>query len=348
MQRISVMIAFFNEAENIGPLRERITKMSSTLDAELELVLVDDHSTDASSAMARRWAEEEPGIHYLRLSHRCGPHAAMAASLTKCTGDCAIMTAADLQDPPELIPRLVEHWQEGNDVVLACRSQPASQSLILGWLGNLFYFLCRIGGLPNMPKRGVDFALIDRRVIDAYHTIPEKTSNIVAMMLWMGFRQSSFEYVKQPRHAGHSKWNMRSKIRLAIDTFVSFSRAPTWLMGGGGLLALGIGTLQAIWMAVSSFRGHSPESWSVVLLVILMMGGFQLIMLGVLGEYLSRALDEARGRPQFMLEEYLPPREMRARRAPQELSSKGVSTTENGDAPPGTAEVRTPESELDA
>lgn len=342
MQRISILIAFFNEEENMDPLRHRITEMTAALDPDVEVVLVDDHSTDAGPAMARRWSEEVPGIHYLRLSHRCGPHAATAASLTKCTGDCAIMMAADLQDPPELIPKLVEHWQAGSDVVLACRAESPSRSIILAWLGRLFYWICRVGGLPNMPKRGVDFALIDRRVIDAYLTIPEKTSNLMGLILWMGFQQTSIEYVKQPRHAGRSKWNMRSKIRLAVDTFVSFSRTPTWMMAGGGLLALMIGCAQIVWMAISSSRGQTPETWSVILLVVLLMGGFQLVMLGVLGEYLSRALDEARGRPQFLLEEYLPPREMRVQRTRQRLSSKGVSTTENGGEPSST-ESRTRE-----
>ena len=149
--------------------------------------------------------------------------------------------------------------------------------------------------LPQMPAQGADFLLMDRKVVDAYNSIREKNTSFLAMILWLGFRQTFIEYVKQARHAGVSKWNLSKKIKLFIDSLVSFSYAPIRLMSAVGVGASLLGMLYAAVVVVNALRGDPVNGWSSIMVVVLLLGGFQMVMLGILGEYLWRAFDEARG-----------------------------------------------------
>ena len=171
----------------------------SPLDVETEFVLVDDHSTDASGEVARAWVAEQPRTTYIRLSRNCGSHAAIAAGMKHSTGDCAVIMAADLQDPPDVIPKLLDRWREGNDVVWACRSERIGETLATRAASGAYYRLMQWMALPEMPAKGADFLLVGRKVIDACNAISEKHTSLLAMILWMGFRQTSVEYVKEAR-----------------------------------------------------------------------------------------------------------------------------------------------------
>jgi dolichol-phosphate mannosyltransferase len=174
--------------------------------------------------------------------------------------------------------------------------------------------------LPEMPVKGADFLLMDRKVIDAYNAIPEKNTSFLAMILWLGFRQTSIEYVKQERHSGRSKWSLSRKFKVFIDSFISFSYAPIRLMSLAGAAIGLLGFLYALVVVFNAIRGFPIEGWSSLMVVVLMLGGFQLLMLGVLGEYLWRAFDEARGRPRYVIEEY------------RRLAGQGAPAALNGDA----------------
>jgi len=308
MNTISVIIPFFNEAENLPELRSQLrTTLTSQLNAQAELVLVDDHSSDGSDEYARSWASDGPVVKYLRLARNSGSHAAVAAGLQHCTGDCAIMMAADLQDPPEVILQLLEPWRAGNDVVWAGRSAREGESLITLAAARIYYRLMRLLALPDMPATGADVVLLDRKVIDAYNTIPEKHTSLPAMILWMGFRQTAIAYVKQARHAGRSKWTLAKKIKLFIDSIVSFSYVPIRFMSLLGLLMAISGFLYALAVVIGRLTGSvtAGTGFAALMTVLLVGQGAILLMLGILGEYLWRTFDEARGRPRYIIEEYV-------------------------------------------
>ena len=307
MPRVSILTAFLNEESNLPLLRERVTAALKQAGLEYDIVLIDDHSTDGSPVVAKAWAATDPNVQYIRLSRNYGSHAAYSAGLCKCRGDCAILLAADLQDPPEMIAELLEHWRAGYEVVWATRSARDGEAWHTKLFARVYYTMMRRFALPDMPKKGADFLLMDRKVIDAYNAIPEKNTSFLAMILWLGFRQTSIEYVKQARHSGTSKWSISKKIKLLIDSMVSFSYAPIRLASLSGIFVSLAGFLYALVVIGNALAGNPTQGWSSLMVVVLLLGGFQLLMLGVFGEYLWRAFDEARGRPRYIVEEYVPP-----------------------------------------
>jgi glycosyltransferase involved in cell wall biosynthesis/carbonic anhydrase/acetyltransferase-like protein (isoleucine patch superfamily) len=301
---LSIITFFLNEADNLPHLKERLFSVLDRSEMETECVLVDDHSTDASREIALRWVAERPRTTYLRLSRNFGSHAAIAAGLKYATGDCAVVMAADLQDPPEVIPALLERWREGNDVVWACRSGRAGESPATRAASKIYYRLMRWFALPEMPAEGADFVLLGRSVIDAYNAIAEKHTSVFAVILWMGFRQSSVAYVKQARHAGQSRWTPAKKLRLAIDSIVSFSDLPIRALSLLGLLMATGGLLYGAIVVVGRLSGRAiaGTGFAALMTALLVGQGLILIMLGILGEYLWRTFDQVRGRPKFIIE----------------------------------------------
>lgn len=306
MSRISIVTAFLNEAATLPAFRARVQDVLNDLSVEHEIVLVDDRSTDRSYEIAYDWAIEDPNVQCIRLSRNCGSHAAFSAGLKCCTGDCAILLAADLQDPPEVIPELLQQWAAGNDVVWAVRSGREGE----GWTTKLFsrayYWLMRLM-LPEMPATGADFLLMDRKVVEAYNAIPEKNTSFLAMILWVGFRQTSIEYVKQARRAGRSKWTFSKKLKLLIDSLVSFSYAPIRLMSLAGFGMATCGFLYALVVIIGRLAGWivAGTGFAALMTVLLVGQGAIMTMLGVLGEYLWRTFDESRGRPRYIIEEHV-------------------------------------------
>jgi len=306
--KISVITAFMNEAANLPAFRERVVRVAEGLDAELKVVLVDDHSTDESPEVAKAWAAEDPRVAYLRLSRNCGSHAAFSAGLAEATGDCAVLLAADLQDPPETIPQLIEKWQEGFDVVWAARAARRGERWTTKLFSRTYYQVMRRVALPDMPPTGADFLLMDRKVIDAYNAIPEKNTSFLALVLWMGFRQTVIDYVKEARQAGRSKWTFSKKLKLFVDSIVSFSYVPIRAMSYLGLAMALCGFLYAIVVIVGRLVGWViPGGFAALMTVLLVGQGMIMAMLGVLGEYLWRTYDEARRRPWYIIEERFPP-----------------------------------------
>lgn len=307
MSRLSIITAFLNEAKNLPHFRERTLAAAEQLDCDIEVVLVDDHSTDQSAEIAKKWVAEDPRVSYIRLSRNCGSHAACSAGLAHCTGDCAILLAADMQDPPEAIGELMKKWRDGYDVVWAARKQREGERWSTKFLAGAYYSLMRRFALPDMPAKGADFLLMDRKVIDAYNAIPEKNTSFLAMIIWMGFRQTSIEYVKQARLAGKSKWTFAKKLKLFIDSMVSFSYTPIRAMSLLGFAMAICGFLYAVTVIIGRVCGLviAGTGFAALMTVLLVGQGCVLIMLGILGEYLWRTFDEARGRPRYIVEEYL-------------------------------------------
>jgi glycosyltransferase involved in cell wall biosynthesis len=306
MPELSVITAFFNEAETLPLFRQRLCAVLEGLGRGAEILLVDDHSNDHSPALAREWAKSDARVVYIRLSRNCGSHAAFAAGLANCRGECAVLLAADLQDPPETIPALLDKRREGHDVVWAVREHREGASWSARFSAALYYRLMRRLGLSEMPATGADFLLVDRKVIDACNAIREKNTSILAMILWMGFRQTSISYVKKARSAGGSKWTFAKKLKLFADSVVSFSYAPIRFTSWFGLALALCGFLYAAIVVIGWFVGFivAGVGFAALMTVLLIGQGAILVSLGVIGEYVWRAFDEARGRPRYIVEDY--------------------------------------------
>jgi dolichol-phosphate mannosyltransferase len=311
-QLVSVVTPIYNEQDNLPELAERVFAVAERLaarDLDVELVLVDDCSRDRTAELAQTLVAGKHRVQFLRFARNCGSHAALSAGLAACRGDCALLMAADLQDPPELLPTFLEHWQAGHDVVWAVRAGREGESLRTRAFARIYYWVMQKTALPNMPATGADFCLVDRKVIDAYCHIGEKNTSIMAMLLWLGFKQTSFDYVKQARHGGRSGWTLAKKIKLFVDSLVSFSYVPIRLMSVIGILMALSGFCYAMLVVIgrlADWPALQTSSGFAALMTVLLVGqGAILLMLGILGEYIWRSFDESRGRPRYVLERHV-------------------------------------------
>jgi polyisoprenyl-phosphate glycosyltransferase len=227
----------------------------------------------------------------------------MICGLDHARGDCAVAMASDLQDPPETIPALIAEWIAGYHVVWAVRAHRDGESRGNLAFSRLYYWLMRrVAGLKEMPATGADFLLLDRRVIDGICRFPEQNASFFGLVTWMGFRQTAIAYEKQARVHGRSGWTLRKKIKLVIDSLTSFTYQPIRWISLMGLVVSVLGLIYAIFVMVNAFLGKPAEGWTSLMVVVLILGGGQMFMLGVLGEYIWRGLDEARRRPRYLIE----------------------------------------------
>lgn len=304
MKLLSFVTPAFNEAQNLPVLYERITAIDwAALGFEIEIIIVDDHSTDATPALLTGIRERDPRVKWLRFSRNFGSHVALAAGIEHARGDVISLLAADLQDPPEIVPSLLERWKAGGLIVWAARDKVEGVSFSNRIFSRLYYQMMRWFALPQMPKEGADFLIFDRCVANALNQAKERNTSILALIQWLGFQQEFVPYTKQSRATGRSKWTLSKKIKLVIDSMVGFSYAPIRLMSGLGVSIAMLGLLYAALLFVLRFVYLKPvEGWTSLICVVLVTSGIQLLMLGVLGEYLWRNFDETRGRPRYIVE----------------------------------------------
>jgi polyisoprenyl-phosphate glycosyltransferase len=301
---VSVLTPAYNESQNLILLFARLQNVFGQLNVNWEWLVIDDHSTDETFRSLAELAERHANVRALRFSRNCGSHVAVTCALQEARGDCAVVVAADLQDPPESIPHLIERWKAGAKVVWAVRSARLGESAITLGFSSLYYWIMRkFVGLKEMPPTGADFFLLDRRVLDAFRAFHETNASITNLILWMGFPQDTVTYEKQRRVHGSSGWNTEKKLKLVVDSITAFSYKPVRYMSYAGFVIAMLGFLYAINVVINAFRGHPAEGWTSLMVVVLVLGGFQMIMMGVLGEYLWRTLDEARRRPRYLIEE---------------------------------------------
>ncbi len=243
-----------------------------------------------------------------RFSRNFGSHMALRCGFDQARGDCVVAIAGDLQDPPEVIPDLIAKWQEGLQVVWAVRGQRLGEKSSTVNASRLYYFIMRrIVGISDMPSEGADFFLLDREVIAALARFGERNTSILALITWMGFRQGQIEYDKQARLHGKSGWSFQQKFKLAIDSITSFSYKPIRVMSAMGFILALLAFLYLIVVIINGLRGIAPYGWASQMAVILFIGGLQILMMGILGEYIWRSLDESRRRPGYVIEERIEP-----------------------------------------
>ena len=267
-------------------------------------MLVDDGSSDGSWDTLLELAARDPHLRLLRLSRNFGHQAALSAGLDAARGEAIVLMDADLQDPPELIPQLVSKWHEGFDVVYAVRGQREGEPRLRLASISLFYRLLHRITATEIPQNAGDFRLLSRRAADAIAAMPERARFLRGMTSWIGFRQTGVQYTRDARYAGESKYPPRKLIRLALDGITSFSTAPIKLVTalGFALVVFCAGVL-AWTLYVRFFTSHHPQGWTSVIAVVLLLGGVQLLSLGVIGQYVARIFDETKQRPLYLVDE---------------------------------------------
>lgn len=304
--QLSIIIPFLNEEENIPHLHKRLCALEQRLpEIKLEIILVDDGSTDGSVEAIRRLPHTGSSKRLVRLSRNFGSHAAVAAGMEYASGDAITFIPADLQDPPELLIAMLDKWRAGYEIVWGVREE-RKDPLMTKLFARLFYRLFRRYALPQMPLKGVSLCLVDRQVIGSLGNLQERNSNLFGLIMWSGFQQCFIPYRSEARQAGRSKWSMGQKLKMCIDSFVAFSFLPMRLIStlGGlvsflGLLYAGVIIFQAIW------RGGLVAGWPSLMVTLLLCSGTQMLMLGIVSEYLWRALEAARNRPLYIVRETL-------------------------------------------
>ena len=302
--KISIVIPVYYNEDNLYPLYDDIkNKIIDVIDYDYELVFVNDGSKDNSWEVLKKLREKDKRIKIFSLSRNFGSHAAILCGLAKCTGDCAIIKAADLQEPTELILEMVDRWKKGNNVVLAVR-EGREESFSQKLFANLYYWIIRKTALPNMPKGGFDVYLLDRKVIEVLKNLDEKNSALTGQILWSGFRNDIVYYTRKAREIGKSRWTLKKKIRLVMDTLFSFSTLPISIVLTIGTLSFIGAIIWAIIVLINKLLGTIMVSGFTTLFIFsLLQFGIVMMTLGIIGEYLWRTFDASRNRPPYIIEE---------------------------------------------
>lgn len=302
--KLSIVIPVYYNQDNLVPLYQDIKeKVIKKIDYDYEIVMVNDGSQDHSYEIMKELSKKDKNIKIVSLSRNFGSHAAILCGLSKCTGDCAVIKAADLQEPTELVLEMVESWKRGNNVVLATR-EARDESKKQIFFADLYYKLVKKMALPNMPEHGFDVYLIDRKVINVLNNLDEKNSALTGQILWSGFRTDVVYYRRLARKIGTSKWTLRKKIRLVMDTLFSFTSLPITLVLVVGSVSVIIACVWALLVLLCKIKGIIAVSgWTTLIIFNLFSFGLIMLTLGILGEYLWRTFDASRKRPPYIIEE---------------------------------------------
>jgi len=296
---LSVVAPIYNEE---GTVDEFYARMRGALDGlRFELVLVDDGSTDGSTAALERIATTDPRVRVVFLSRNFGHQTALTAGLDHAQGDAVVMLDADLQDPPELIPRMIDHWRAGCDVVYAVREQREGESRFKLATARWFYRLFDKLAQVELEHNAGDFRLLDRRALDALLSMRERNRFLRGMTVWVGYTQAAVPYRRDPRHAGETKYTISKMLRFSLDAISSFSHRPLQL---ATFLGFAISTLAFVAIPVVivlRVLGSYLRGFSTVTIAVLALGGIQLIAIGIIGEYVGRIYDEVKGRPLYLV-----------------------------------------------
>jgi dolichol-phosphate mannosyltransferase len=304
MALVSIVSPVYHNAASLPDLLDRLQQLALRNPGDrFEFVFVDDGSRDSSFAVLHALAEQEPRLRVVKLSRNFGSNAALLAGLSHARGDVIAAIAADLQDPPELIHDMLTCWRQGRKVVLAARTSREDPPLT-AWLAAVFYFLFRRFAIKGMPPGGFDFFLLDRQVCDLITSIQESNAYLMGLILWLGFDPIVLPYHRGQRakRYGRSMWTLAGKLKYFADSFVAFSYVPVRAASLLGIALSAVGLGYALAVIVARLRGLQPAGWASLMVVLLVVSGMQLLMTGILGEYLWRNLEETRRRPRFIVE----------------------------------------------
>lgn len=298
---VSFVIPVLDERETLPVLAERLIAVMDDLGGDCEVVLVDDGSSDGSFDVMRDLHRADRRFRALRLSRNFGHQPAITAGIEHAAGDAVVIMDADLQDPPEVAIDLVRKWQEGFDVVYAVRDERAGESRTKLATARWFYRLMGRMSEIDIPVDAGDFRLVDRRVADAVIAMPEHRRYLRGMFAWVGFDQTGVHYEREARHAGTTKFSFRKMLAFAADGIVSFSTVPLRMAMTLGFMVSGLSFLAVLYGLGSKLLGQVVPGWASIVVAMGLLGGVQLMVLGVIGEYLARVHDEVKRRPLYLL-----------------------------------------------
>ena len=299
---LTILIPVHNEEEVITMITARIKAMSESLDCELELLFVDDGSKDGSVACIKAEAQSMPEIRLLELTRNFGKEAAVSAGLQKARGDAVVLIDADLQDPPELIPVMVDEWQKGADVVLMQRQTRLGEPWFRRLSAAAYYRILNRLSDDDIPLDTGDFRLMNRRTVDAINQLPERNRYLKGLFAWVGMRTVTLTFDRAPRAAGKTKWGFFKLLSLAVDGITSFSIKPLRLALSLGILAASIGAIFGIWELFRALIfGVTTPGFASMIIITTFLAGVQLLCIGILGEYIGRIYVETKQRPLFLI-----------------------------------------------
>lgn len=303
---LSVVGPVFNEAQSLPAFHARLLSTLKNLGEPFEIIYVNDGSRDGTSEVLRRLHEEEPAVKVLEFSRNFGHQLAITAGMDHAAGQACVIIDTDGQDPPELIARLFQEWRAGSQVVYAVRSRRDGEGLFKRATAALFYRLMRRITSVDIPLDAGDFRLVDRQVLDVMARMRETHRFMRGLTCWAGFRQSKVEYPRAQRLAGETGYPLWKMLRLAADGITSFSHAPLRWVTLCGLAASLLSVLIGCWVLwVRIFNAQAVRGWTSLMVMVLFMGGLNLVALGVIGEYLARIFDEVKDRPLYVVRERL-------------------------------------------
>jgi dolichol-phosphate mannosyltransferase len=301
----SIVAPVFNELETLPVFYQRIVEVMEEVGDSFELVLVDDGSRDGSYQVMRELHERDPRVRCVEFSRNFGHQIAISAGLDHARGRCVIIIDSDLQDPPEVIPKMIARWKEGAEVVYAQRVKRTGETRFKLITASAFYRLITRITAVDIPRDTGDFRLLDRTVVDALVAMREHHRFMRGLSAWVGFRQEAVHYERQERYAGETKYPLVKMVRFSLDAITGFSYAPLQLATSLGFLLAGVSLFGIVVAVLLRIVNHAIVGQATTLILVLLMGGIQLIFLGVLGEYLGRIYDEVRARPLYIVREVL-------------------------------------------
>lgn len=308
MPKISIIIPCYFNGPNIHTTSSELIENEKQFpsDVTFEYVMVDDGSKDNTLSELKKFKAQYPEkITIVKLSGNFGSYNALLAGMKIATGDCNIVIAADLQDPPELMIKMYEYWQKGIKLVVANR-QEREDGIISRTLANQYQKLIRKYALPNLPKGGFDFCLFDKKLRDHIIAMNEKNTNVLYLLAWLKYDMVSIPYTRRKRKIGKSMWTFNKRINLFIDSFVSFSYFPLRFISVSGLILGIVALLYACFVIIGKITGQIMiAGWTAMMVVFLIVAAFQMISLGIIGEYLWRNLEASRNRPSYIIDEVI-------------------------------------------
>lgn len=303
MSKISIVVPVYYNSDTLMMLYEDMKEKILGRLGDYELVFVDDGSGDNSWEIMNQIKEMDGNTKCVKLSRNFGEHAALLAGLSVCTGDCAVTKQADLQEDSEIIMEMYESWKKGNKVVLAVRSD-RDENPVKKFFAHMYYVIIHKLVNDKMPVGGCDCYLLDRQVINVLEMLDEKNSSLTLQVLWAGFKTDHVYFHRKDREVGKSRWTLSKKVKLAMDSMLSFSYFPIRFMSTVGVLFFVVSVLMAIEVIVEKVMVGTPIlGWASLMCVVLFSFGCMMLMMGILGEYVWRALDASRNRPPYLIDE---------------------------------------------
>ena len=306
MKKISIIIPAYNEEEALPALMERITKFADdTKDYDFEFLFVNDGSKDRTIELIKEYREKDKRVCYVDFARNFGKETAMKAGIDYATGDAVVFLDADLQDPPEIITEMNKYWEEGYDDVYAQRKSRKGETWMKKFTSKMYYKVLQ--DLTNVPiqKDTGDFRLLDRRCVNALKVMNESQRNSKSMFSWIGYKKKAIFYDRDPRVAGKTKWNYSKLINLAIDGITSFTTSPLRISTFIAIPTFLVLFVYFVYVIAKSFIVHQPiQAFQATILLILFFSGIQIMLFGIVGEYLGRIFNETKNRPLYLVNEY--------------------------------------------